>query len=296
MKILVTGGTGFTGRRVLSLLEGRGQIRCLVRSGSMVTNIEKLKHEVAYGDLSDQESLAKAMIGCEALINIASMGFGHIPGIVRCAENAGIKRVIFISTTAIFTHLNTNSKSIRQEAEDCVMRSSLEWTILRPTMIYGTPEDRNMIRLIRFIDHLPLIPVFGSGNYLQQPVHVEDVAKSIVAVLFNRNTIKKEFNISGKFSKTYNEIVDITANALGKKITKIHMPYKLSIYLSMLYEKFSTKPFLKREQIMRLNENKEFDHTAARKIFGFNPISFEEGIAKEVTLYRQYNSKNTTHK
>lgn len=289
MKILVTGGTGFTGRRVLSLLAGRGRIRCLVRSGSIITSIEALKHEIVYGDLSDPESLAKAMIGCEALINIASMGFGHIPGIVRCAESAGIRRAIFISTTSIFTHLNSNSKSIRQEAEDCVMSSSLEWTILRPTMIYGTPEDRNMIRLIRFIDHSPFIPVFGSGNFLQQPVYVEDVAKSIIAVLFKEGITKKEFNISGKFPHTYNEIIDITANALGKKITKIHILYKFSLYLALLYEKFSTKPFLKREQIMRLNENKDFDHTAARTAFGFDPISFEDGIMKEVALYR--NSK-----
>lgn len=289
MKILVTGGTGFTGRRVLSLLAGRGQVRCLVRSGSIITNIET-KHEVAYGDLSDPETLTKAMNGCEALINIASMGFGHIPGIVSCAENAGIKRAIFISTTAIFTHLNTNSKSLRQEAEDCVMRSSLEWTILRPTMIYGTPEDRNMIRLLSFIRRWRVMPIPGSGQRAQQPVHVDDVAKAIVDAFFSEQTIHKSYNISGKQPLDFNQIVDLAAKALGIKVYKVHVPFSLIRICFKIYELFVSNPRLKEEQILRLNEDKEFDHTAARKIFGFNPISFEEGIAKEVALYRQEGS------
>ncbi len=198
MKILVTGGAGFTGRRVISLLAGQGQIRCLVRQGCAIANIETLKYEVVYGDLSDLESLTKAMIGCEALINIASMGFGHVPEIIRCAEKTGIKRAIFISTTAIFTHLNTNSKSIRQEAEDCVMRSSLEWTILRPTMIYGTPDDRNMIHLLAFIRRWHVMPIPGSGQKAQQPVHVDDVATAVVDAFFSEKTIHKSYNISGR--------------------------------------------------------------------------------------------------
>ena len=43
------------------------------------------------------------------------------------------------------------------------MKSNLEWTIIRPTMIYGSPRDRNMIRLIKWIDHLPILPVFGTA-------------------------------------------------------------------------------------------------------------------------------------
>lgn len=283
----MTGATGFTGERVLPLLAGKGEVSCFVRPNSNVQKIKKLGYGLAYGDLNDLNSLKRAMLGCSVLINIASIGFGHAPGIVKIAREAGIRRAIFISTTALFTHLNSNSKLERQKAEDCIKASNLDWTILRPTMIYGGPGDRNLIRLIMFLDRFPLIPISGNGNYLQQPVYVEDVAKSVSAVLFNEKTIKNEFNLSGRFSNTYNEIIDLIAKALGKKVTKIHMPFKPSLYAIMLYEKLASKPLVSSEQIMRLNENKNFDHSAAKKAFGYDPISFEEGIRKEVALYKQ---------
>lgn len=286
MKILVTGATGFTGQRVLPLLKGKGDIRCFVRPNSNIQKIEKFGYEIAYGDLGDLSSLKRAMSECNVLINIASLGFGHTPEIVRVAGKVDIKRAIFISTTALFTQINTNSKSVRQQAEDCIKASKLDWTILRPTMIYGAPGDRNMIRLVRFMDHSPLFPIFGTGNYLQQPVYVEDVAKSIVAVLFNEKTIQKEFNISGKFPHTFNEIIDLTAKALEKKVVKLHLPVRPFLLAFKLYEKLSKKPWIRCEQIIRLNEHKNFDYSAAKKIFGFDPISFQEGITKEVVLYR----------
>ena len=284
---MVTGATGFTGQRVLPLLMGKGEICCLLRPNSDVRKIEEFGYEIVFGDLGNLDSLKKAMFGSDALINIASIGFDHAPGIVNTAEKAGIKRAIFISTTALFTQLDVTSKSVRQQAEDCIKASKLEWTILRPTMIYGSPGDRNMIRLIRFLDRFPVIPIFGNGNYLQQPVYVNDVAKSIVGLLFNDNTIQKVFNISGKFPHTYNNIIDLTAKALRKKTIKIHLPFKLSLYAIRLYENISSKPLITCEQIMRLNEHKNFDYSYAKEIFGYNPSSFEEGISKEVTLYRQ---------
>lgn len=291
MKILVTGGTGFTGQRVLALFKERCEVRCFVRPGSDMRKIEKFNYEIVSGDTADLASLKKAMTGCDTLVNLVSLGSGYGPGIVRMAEEAGIKRSVFFSTTALFTQLKADSKQLRAQAEDCIKESGLDWTILRPTMIYGAPDDRNMIRLIRFLDRFPVMPVFGSGEYMQQPVWVEDAAGAVVAVLENKITIGKAFNISGKFPHTFNEIIDLTAGALGKKVMKVHLPLKIAFYAARIQERLSSKPFLKAEQILRLAEHKAFDWSAAEEAFGFNPVSFHEGITEDVRLYRLEGSK-----
>ena len=163
------------------------------------------------------------------LINIASLGFGNAKPIVEACEKASLKRVIFISSTSIFTSLNAISKEIRNKAENTIKKSSLIWSIIRPTMIYGTPKDRNMIKLIRWIDNVPIIPIFGNGNSLQQPIYVKDLAKFIVDVLDNKQSFRNDFNISGKYPLTFNEIIKEISEILNKKPLKIYLPYLLFV-------------------------------------------------------------------
>jgi len=156
MKIFITGATGFTGSRGVPLLLKNGfEVRCLYRASSDRSPLNGLEVEWALGDVSDSQSLTSAMDGTDVLVNIASLGFGHADSIIRAAKDAGIQRAIFISTTAIFTQLNASSKKVRVAAELAVETSGLSYTILRPTMIYGSPRDRNMWRLIRLMKYLP---------------------------------------------------------------------------------------------------------------------------------------------
>lgn len=286
MKILLTGATGFTGRRVLPLLQGKAEVRCFVRPTSDTRFLKKYNYEITTGNLGDVATLTHAMYGCDALINLASIGFGHAQGIIRASEKSGIRRAVFISTTAILTQLNASSKQIRTQAEAHIKLSNFEWTILRPTMIYGAPDDRNIIHLVKFLDRFPAIPVMGNGDCLQQPVHVEDVAKVLVDALFSDRAQGRIFNISGKHPNTFNEVIDIAASALGKKIYKMHVPYRIALFGARVYETLCPNPKIKAEQVMRINEDKVFDHDDARCALGFDPRSFEDGVREEVELYK----------
>jgi nucleoside-diphosphate-sugar epimerase len=235
-----------------------------------------------FGELDDYKSICEALNGREALINIASLGFGHGPNIVNACEEMGVKRSIFVSTTGIFTKLNPDSKGIRLAAEKLIKESNLDYTIIRPTMIYGTSKDRNMWRLVKYLKRLPVLPILGSGTYLQQPVYVKDLAMAIVNAYEKNVSIRKAYNVSGAEALSYNEVVDITGKALGKKVLKIHIPMKLSYNLLKMYEKVSKKPKLKAEQVLRLNENKDFSYEDAKNDLGYKPLSFEEGIKFEI--------------
>lgn len=282
MKVFVTGATGFTGSRVVLLLLKEGhEVRCLYRPSSDRSSLPRPEIEWVIGDVSDSQSLTSAMQGTEALVNIASLGFGHADSMLTAAKNAGIKRAIFISTTAIFTKLNAKSKSVRMQAESAIESSGLDYTILRPTMIYGSPRDRNMWRLINFIKKIPIIPVFGDGSHLQQPIFVDDVAQAVVSCLSNKNTIGKSYNIAGKYPLTYNAVIDTIADKLNKRVWKIRIPSKPVVALLNLFEKIRLPFPIKAEQILRLNENKDFSYAEAERDFGFSSRNFEEGVILE---------------
>ena len=285
MKVFVTGGTGFTGSCVLPLLLKNGyEVRCLYRSGSDRSALLRLQPAIewALGDLSDPQALSASMQGTDSLVNIASLGFGHADSILRAAKDVQIQRAVFVSTTAIFTQLNAKSKQVRLAAESAIETSGLKYTILRPTMIYGSPRDRNMWRLIRLMRDSPVVPVFGDGNYLQQPIYVGDVAQAIVGCLCNDQAVGKSYNIAGKAPLTYNQVIDTIAGLMNKRIWKAHIPSTPVVGLLKFFERLHIPLPVKAEQVLRLNENKNFNYEEAERDFGFRPSSFEEGIKWEL--------------
>lgn len=282
MKVLVTGGTGFTGSRLIPLLLKNGfKVRAFVRPTSDRSPLSSFEVAWATGDFANPETFIAALRGVDALINIASLGFGHAESILKSMKEAGVQRGLFISTTAIFTQLNAGSKSIRLAAEDAIQASGVDYTILRPTMIYGTPRDRNMWRLIRLLKITPIMPIFGDGESLQQPIFVDDVAQAVLLALQNDATIRKSYNIAGKAPLTYNEVIDTVASALGKRVWKLHLPYRPIVRALQFTERLRLRLPIKAEQVLRLNENKAFSYDEAGRDFGFSPRSFEVGIGIE---------------
>ena len=285
MKVFVTGGTGFTGSQVVLLLLKNGyEVRCLYRPTSDRSFLLRAQPTIEWvlGDVSDPQTLSASMQGTNALVNIVSLGFGHADSILRAAKDAGIQRAIFVSTTAIFTQLNAKSKKVRVAAETAIETSGLQYTILRPTMIYGSPRDRNMWRLIRFMRYSPVIPVFGDGEYLQQPIYVGDVAQAIVNCLCNAQTIGKSYNIAGKVPLTYNQVIDTIAMQMNKRVWKVHVPSMPVVSLLRVFERIHLPFPIKAEQVLRLNENKDFKYAEAQRDFGLSPLSFEEGVKIEL--------------
>jgi uncharacterized protein YbjT (DUF2867 family) len=186
MRLLVVGGSGFLGGYVLQEAARHGhEVLALARSQAAARAVAACGARPLAGDLDRPRQLDEAFAAarCEALLCLASLGRGHGPGIVAAAEEAGLPRAVFVSTTAVTTALHPPTRQVRLAAEQQIRGCGLDWTILRPTMIYGAAGDRNLSRLLRLLSRSPVLPVPAAGDCLHQPVHVADVAAAVLATL-----------------------------------------------------------------------------------------------------------------
>lgn len=278
--VAMAGATGFTGRRVAARLAAAAELRCLVRPTSDRSVLPD-GAEVLVGDLGDRGTLRTLLGGADALVYTASMGFGHVPDVVEALRETGVRRCVFVSTTALFTRLPAPSKAVRVAAEKAVTGSGLDWTIVRPTMIYGAPGDRNMERLLRRVATRRLVPVPGSGRHLIQPVHVDDLADAIVAAWRSGAAIGRAYDVSGAAPLSLNATIDAAARAVGRRVRRVHAPLAPVAWALGVAEALGLRLPLRREQVLRLAEDKAFSHAEATRDLGFAPRAFVEGIVQE---------------
>lgn len=287
MRVHVTGASGFLGRHVVPRLVERGHtVTALARSSTAAVRVKGLGAQPILGDLDDPASVDAAfgVSGAESLVSLASLGFGHGPTIVAAAEESGLERAVFLSTTAVFTTLNAASKTARLAAEQAVHDSALAWTIVRPTMIYGTPADRNMARLLQLLRRSPVVPLPGDGRRLQQPVHVDDVAGAVVVALESPLAVGHDYDLAGPEPLSLREVIGEAAAAVGTSVRLVPVPLPLAVIALGLYERIATRPRIIAEQLRRLGEDKVFDITDARRDLRFDPRSFAAGIAEEAAM------------
>ena len=293
MRLLVTGGSGFLGGYVLAEAARRGHACvALARSAEAARTVAARGATPLAGDLDDAADLPGifARAECDALVNLASLGFGHAPGIVRAAERS-LDRAVFVSTTAVTTTLPARSKTVRLAAEGEIRSSGLSWTILRPTMIYGAAGDRNLSRLLMLLARLrgapipggaPLVvPVPGSGSQLQQPVHVADLAGAVLAAVERGAAARRRYDVAGPEPLTFAEVLRKSAAAVAARVHLVSVPLAPVIALTRGYERLSRRPRIRVEQWQRLAEDKAFPIDAAALDLDYAPRPFAEGIRAE---------------
>jgi len=286
VRVLLTGATSLPGLALLRLLlEAGHEVRCLVRPESPnASRLEGRGAVLVRGDAGRAGDLLRALEGVDAVAHVA--GIGYAPQVVEAMERAGVGRLLAVSSTSAHSRYAFRS-SPKLEMERVVRSSGLEWTIVRPTMIYGSELDRNVHRLLRFLDRSPLFPVFGSGENLWQPVYYEDCARGAFEALVRPRAVGQGYDLPGARPLTYLELVRAAANALGRRVRVVRIPLEPARRALALAERAGLRPPVGSEQVLRLREDKAYPYEKARKELGYSPRPFEEGVALEVARLRE---------
>lgn len=292
--VAVTGALGFVAAHLLPCLSSAGvRTLAVVRPGRDVAALTRFAGlEVRRANLSEPGSLGGAFEGADAVVHLA--GLALVPTFLPALLGAAVRAGTFVSSAGVHTQLLSAGADAKRAGESALRDSPLSYTILRPSMIYGTPRDRNMVRLIRWLDRIPVVPAPLGGVTPQQPVHVDDLVDAIVVSLARTDprawpagAASREYDVGGPQPLSLREIVHTTARALGRRAWIVPIPiapaYALAIGARRLRLPFPVRP----EQVLRLTESKAVDITPARRDLGFAPRSFQSGIETEVALYRQ---------
>jgi len=285
-KIFITGAAGKTGTALLELLLGRdaadsghppafrlpsgleADVACLCRSDACRHRLSRFPVDIKQGDASNARSLGQAYGGEEIVVDLSSIF--HAPTIMESCGKA--KHLIVISSTGLFSRYRRNAGEIAR-CESLIESSGIPFTILRPTMIYGTPDDRNISRLVRLVARSPVVPLPGGGRARFQPVHVRDLAGCIAACIETDAGIGSSYDVPGGSAHSLSEIVRIIAGLLGKRVLTPPVPLAAA---SLAAELIGSR--IDPEQIERLREDKIFSYDDAARDLGYAPMTFEEGV------------------
>lgn len=295
MKVAVTGATGFVGGYVVNELLRRGhKVRVLVRGPESRSRFN-LPVESAGGDVCDPASLDAFASGCDALVHLvgiihekAGRSFDQIhrqgtENVVVAASRAGVAKYVHMSAMGSSASSASEYGRTKAMGEEAVKRSKLDWTIFRPSIIFG-PGDGFVSLLARIVRRKPgFIPVIGPGTVKFMPVSVRDVARLFADALEKPDASRRSFEVGGPGTFTLDEINREIASALGKSGKPIvHFPLWIGSFfaasMSLVPRWILPEPLLTRDQLRSLSQDSVGDTSGTVAVFGPIERDFPTGI------------------
>lgn len=241
--LLLTGATGSVGRALLRRLTVSGEpVRCLVRDPRGL-GPDRVRVQIALGDLADPPSFRNAMRGVRTVVHLAAAirdqpagSIEELNGIatwrmVRAAERAGVEHFVFMSSLGAVRHDRTRFLRAKALAEDAVLASGVRHTVFAPSMIYA-PGDMFMTLLERMALLLPVMPVSGRGRARYQPIWAEDVADCVMAAVAAGPRVgaadgSRRLELAGPQTLTHEQIVELVLRAAGRSRRVVNVPTPL---------------------------------------------------------------------
>jgi uncharacterized protein YbjT (DUF2867 family) len=288
--ILVTGASGYVGNNLVRrLIQAEKPVRAMVRSRAKAeARLADVRDrvEIVTGDVTRRDTLAPALDGVDAVVHLVAVAIekgaqtyervitqGTI-NVVDAAKAAGVRRFINMSQYGADSQAPFRFLASKGRAQDYVAASGLEWSALRPSVIWG-PQDEFANVQARLIKLTPLLfPVVGDGQARFQPVWVGDVVEVILRCLDDPGTIGKEYELGGPEVLTYEEIVRRVLRALHTRRLTVKVPVPLLRPVVKLMEIALPNPPVTTGLLDMLKVDNVIARNALTEVFGITPRPF----------------------
>ena len=296
MKVALFGGTGFVGGYLVNtLLAASHEPSVLIRPGSEDKLTSRENCRVTVGDISSAEAIEATLEGCDALIyNIGilkalprkgitfeKLHFDGVRRVINAAQKLNVGRVLLMSANGVKSP-GTPYQDTKYRAEEFVQQSALEWTIFRPSVIFGNSNGLQEITNQLYCELVkPPIPAVAfhtgwnpKGNgVVMSPVHIQDVADAFVGSLSNRATVGQTYALGGPEVLTWEEMVQRIAAAVGRRKWMLPMPVGLMKFGATLFDWLPFFPAT-RDQLTMLAEGNTADSADLELLINRPPMAF----------------------
>ncbi|MEW6171779.1 MAG: complex I NDUFA9 subunit family protein [Bacillota bacterium] len=292
--ILVTGGTGLVGRAVVKeLLDSGFKVKCLVRNPEKALLMLGEAPEYAPGDITDYASVRKAASGAEGVIHLVAtirergdrtfkrINVDGTVNTVQAAVDAGVKRFIHMSAIGVREGPAYRYAHSKWQGEEAVRNSGLDWTIIKPSLIYG-PGFGFFDRMAQSVrTSPPPFVAYPAGKTLFQPIAAPDVARCVVAALKKPDAVRRVYEIGGPEHLTYAEMLGIYLDVNRIRRIKLPVPVFLLRLAVPLMEKLLPDPPVTSVELKQMDIDIITDPDAVKKNFGFEPVRLRDGLSSQ---------------
>ena len=293
MIIGITGATGFVGRHIVNRLVERGhRPRALVRRPDR-TPFNPADVDVVTGSLADPAALQTLVAGAEVVIHLvgiivergaATFETIHVGGtgaVLAAARAAGVRRLVHMSALGARDEPGATAyHRTKARAERLVAASGIDHVIFRPSMISG-PGNVPIATLARLHRFAPVVPIFGTGDFLLQPVWIGDVAEAYALAAEGRGS--GVYELGGPAVITYQDFVRAIGRASGHPRPTIHVPLSLVRLGARLATPLGAAAPITSDQLQMLLEGSVTSNNAIESIFGIVPMAFQETLGRYVS-------------
>ena len=272
---IVFGATGMVGRFLVDRLVGGGveTIAISRRAQAARPRVKWITADFTNLDLGAHDHARVAF----------NMGpIWKLPAALPALHEAGVVRVVAISSTSRFTKTTSPIKSEREvvgwlidgetQTQEYCEKHGIAWTILRPTVIYAEGQDRSITRLANLIRRFRVLPVAGRARGRRQPVHADDLAAGAIAAAVSAAAENRAYDLPGGETLTYHAMCERIFEGLGYPPRIISIPpalWRLGMSGASVL-----MPGITTAMGTRMAEDLTFDAAAAERDFGWHPRGF----------------------